>query len=526
MAMVEQEVGSFWTCGQERMIFFNYDLVKGCCANLKTGLSPHLGDYGPGGALDIDQLVNAKREHLAAVRRGETPAACVDCPSWQRNEWPESPYLFNDVNLGQLTACNTDCYYCRTNSNSASVAVSARAAPRLLPVLKQMVERGYIDPDATIRFGGGEPTIAPEFEETVNYFVDAGRRFFMNSSGVKYSPAIERMLRSGREGNRLVISADCASPETYKVIKRFDLGKKMWDNIARYAKIGPDVLEVKYIVLPENAHETGEFVRKCHEIGVRRVSFDLDSNPVLAGIANSLTDEMIKSIAILIYQAKQRGMSVYQSGSGDAVWQEENGHARVQAALSRISADRLALEISPTGFIVFTKVAQNFVGGIPIAWGRCDNATAAPLNSEHGAIYLQEDTQASVHRIEQTQIPVSAGEACTVEIVARPAGRGTLMMEFRDQEPGAYTRAMYDLERRRVIDALDDDAAIGPADAEWIRCQLTLQPTTSSVVFNVTLVDEAGTHMYQGTGQAGVHIRAPVLHGPRPKRGLASLIGL
>jgi hypothetical protein len=299
----------------------------------------------------------------------------------------------------------------------------------------------------------------------------------------------------------------------------------MWDNIARYAKIGPDVLEVKYIVLPENAHETGEFVRKCHELGVRRVSFDLDSNPLMAGITNSLTDEMVEAMAILIYEAKQRGMSVYQSGSGDGVWKYEDGHARVQAALSRISAGRFVLEISPSGFIVLAKAAQTFDGGMPIAWGRCDNVTAAPLNSEHGAIYLQEDTQASVHRIEQMQIPVPAGEVCTVEIMARPAGRGTLMMEFRDHESRTYTRAKYDLERRRVTDALDDDAAIGPADAEWVRCQITLRPTSSSVVFNVTLLDQAGAHIYQGTGQAGVHIRPPILYVPRAKSGVASLNG-
>jgi hypothetical protein len=99
------------------------------------------------------------------------------------------------------------------------------------------------------------------------------------------------------------------------------------------------------------------------------------------------------------------------------------------------------------------------------------------------------------------------------------------MMEFRDQQAGAYTRAKYDLERRRVTDALDDDAAIGPGDAEWVRCQLTLRPTSSSAVFNVTLLDQDGMHIYQGTGQAGVHIRPPVLYGARAKRGLASLVG-
>jgi hypothetical protein len=43
----------FWSCGQEKMIFFTASTIVGCCANLKTGGTPHLGNYGPGGVIDI-----------------------------------------------------------------------------------------------------------------------------------------------------------------------------------------------------------------------------------------------------------------------------------------------------------------------------------------------------------------------------------------------------------------------------------------------------------------------------------------
>jgi hypothetical protein len=93
------------------------------------------------------------------------------------------------------------------------------------------------------------------------------------------------------------------------------------------------------------------------------------------------------------------------------------------------------------------------------------------------------------------------------------------MIEFRDGESRAYTRAKYDLERITIADALDDEACVGAADGQWVRCQLTLAPASSSAVFNVTLVDETGAHIYQGTGQAGVHVRAPVLY----RRGVAKI---
>jgi hypothetical protein len=508
LTAIQQENGSFWTCGQERMIFFSYDTVRGCCFNPKTGDSPHLGNYGPSGIVDIDEIVNAKRGHLAAVRRGEMPDACTGCPLWQPNQWPESPYIFNDVNIGHFTACNTDCYYCRTNSNSAPKPISARGAPRLLSVLKQMVERGYIDPDAVIRFGGGEPTIHPEFEATVDYFLEKGRRFFLNTSGVKYSPAIERMLRFGRPENRLVISIDCASNETYKIIKRIDVGQRVWDNTERYAKIGPDVLELKYILLPENAHETGDFVRKAHALGVRRVGIDLDSNPVLAGISGSLTDEIVEGIAVLIHEAKKRAMLVRHSGSGAAAWLEENGHARVQEALNRILPEPAIFDISTSELMMLIKPPKKLHEGVTVNWGRRDDVVVMPLNSEPEAIYLQEGTKDRFHRIEPKLIDVDKGETCAVEVVARAAGRSHLMIELRDaQQPGAYTRAKYDLKQAKVIDCMHDNAAVAHTDSGWTSCQLTLSPTSNLVGLTVTLVDDMGNHIYQGTGEAGIHLR-------------------
>jgi len=83
-----QNESSFWSCGQEKMIYFAASGVGGCCGNLKTSLTPHLGNYGPSGAIDIDELADAKRAHLAAVRRGEVPEACRECPSWQLHDSP------------------------------------------------------------------------------------------------------------------------------------------------------------------------------------------------------------------------------------------------------------------------------------------------------------------------------------------------------------------------------------------------------------------------------------------------------
>ncbi len=139
--------------------------------------------------------------------------------------------------------------------------------------------------------------------------------------------------------------------------------------MARYAQAGPDKLEVKYIVLSENAHETADFVQKCHDIGVKRVSIDLDSRPIMFGIPHTLTDEIVEGIAILIYQAKRKGLSVYHSGSGYALWQRENGEDRVQAALARISAGRFTVSQVADGFLGLAKTPQELYHGTIVDWG-------------------------------------------------------------------------------------------------------------------------------------------------------------
>ena len=198
---------------------------------------------------------------------------------------------------------------------------------------------------------------------------------------------------------------------------------------------------MKYIVLPDNAHETADFVRKCHDIGVRHVSIDLDSRPVIFGIPKALTDEMIRGIAILLYEARQRGISVYHSGSGNALWQEEDGERRTKAALAELSGGRFTMACLPAnGFLGLDRLAQDLSARNAVEWGRCDDAMVSSLNSDPGAIHLQEDGNLRIHRIEQIGVAVTANEACTVEVIARPRGCNRILIEFRDLQPGAYAK--------------------------------------------------------------------------------------
>ena len=117
-----------------------------------------------------------------------------------------------------------------------------------------------------------------------------------------------------------------------------------------------------------------------------------------------------------------------------------------------------------------------------------------------------------MHRIEQIGVPVTANQANTIDVIARARGRNRLMIEFRDLQPGAYTRATFDLGRARVEACVDKDAvAIGSVDEEWVRCQLTLVPMSDVAVFNVILSIKRALILLRVTEEAGIDIRAPVV---------------
>ena len=97
----------------------------------------------------------------------------------------------------------------------------------VVPVIEDLVNKGYLRNGGEIAFGGGEPTIYPEFDDLINLFTRSGIDFMrVHSSGIKFSPAIENAIRQG--ALNVVVSIDSACPETYRRIKRVDCFEKSW----------------------------------------------------------------------------------------------------------------------------------------------------------------------------------------------------------------------------------------------------------------------------------------------------------
>ena len=114
-----------------------------------------------------------------------------------------------------------------------------------------MFDKKIIKNTGSIGFGGGEPTILPEFDKLINLFLKNG--FYdmrVPSSGIKYSPTIAKGISTGQLS--VVVSIDSSSRDTYKKIKQVDAFNTVCKNLKKYSKAQKHSYNVisKYIIIP------------------------------------------------------------------------------------------------------------------------------------------------------------------------------------------------------------------------------------------------------------------------------------
>ena len=153
-----------------------------------------------------------------------------------------------------------------------------------IPVLyyiKKLIKENSIAKDCQIEFGGGEPVICGEFEELLNLFIDNSfKNIKIHSSGIQYSAAIERALKS--DICVLIISPDAGNKELYRKIKGVDKFDDVWNNIIKYYNAQNQIKNmviIKYIILL-NTNDSKElidsFFNKIIEAGIQRIDIDTD----------------------------------------------------------------------------------------------------------------------------------------------------------------------------------------------------------------------------------------------------------
>lgn len=177
--------------------------------------------------------------------------------------------------------CNSKCIYCLASSDDKVKTVNKHY--NIYPAIEDLVEKNVLIPTGKVDFAGGEPTIYPEFESLLTLFIRKHfKDIYVNTSAIKYSPAISEALSAGLIN--LTISVDAGTKDTHQRVKRVESFDKVWANIAEYSKAQQkscklNQIWLKYLVVPgvnDSVEEFEIFFDNVQKNGISCVALSLD----------------------------------------------------------------------------------------------------------------------------------------------------------------------------------------------------------------------------------------------------------
>jgi sulfatase maturation enzyme AslB (radical SAM superfamily) len=294
----------------------------------------HHGDLGwlpisdfSGGEVPVRSIREARAAYIEAINYGGLKA-CQDCGLLEKRIWSLNPYLVQVINLSHFTCCNLNCRYCYLQLEKKSTgwwndpeSLAAGHRPlALYDTFQAMMADGLLAPDGVINWGGGEPTLLPEFERLLGLLVAGGRWNYVASNGVRYSQALASGLAGGHVA--MVCSVDAGTAATFMALKGHDYFDRVWANLKAYAATGGNV-QVKYVVTPMNSNpgDAREFVRLSRQAAVRGLICDVDAFDPL------VTPAIQQTIQTIRHEAEVRDLPFQLAGCGVASFPEKELNA-------------------------------------------------------------------------------------------------------------------------------------------------------------------------------------------------------
>jgi MoaA/NifB/PqqE/SkfB family radical SAM enzyme len=184
-----------------------------------------------------------------------------------------------NLNLELTDHCNIKCKMCSQSMRKEAHGVPMRFMSwdtwrSSLQNLQQFPDEIHLCPHWL-----GEPTIHPQFEQFIEYAFASNnqnrlfRKFKLHTNGVVFAENRARLLvnlanlkNQHRDTfNFLHFSIDAHTPETYKIVKGVDYGKRVYQNILRFLELRQELksqypkITLAFVVQTENAQEALSF---------------------------------------------------------------------------------------------------------------------------------------------------------------------------------------------------------------------------------------------------------------------------
>lgn len=254
--------------------------VKPCC-NMDAAPGEeqiYLRDNYYGGEINWSEILSNIRKNRDNARKGILNKHCEKCWELKEQDWDEEDY-FSEITLAPVSRCNARCVYCFVGNHEDFY--NSTQEHDMLPILKDMQEKGLLRFDGCLRYMGGEPTLMPNFEQITDLFVENNvPEIYLPTSGIKFSRAIERACEK-IDKCEIFISIDSGSPETYQKIKGINAYNIVLNSLKRYANKEKKKKHLisKYIIVPkynDNTTEIDKWIKDSTENGITTLSPDIE----------------------------------------------------------------------------------------------------------------------------------------------------------------------------------------------------------------------------------------------------------
>ena len=262
----------------EHGIDFAQDGITFCCRKTDDNGCFHyfMKDYN-GGELNLREFFKLKRAYRDKMLSGEGIPQCNGCEFLVEKDYDDCDYI-SILNFNEGNKCNLGCVYCAKTLGQTC----ENEEYNVYPLIKELAREGYLRDGGYTTFASGEPTLSPDFEKLLQTLIDEGMTDIrVLTNGVIYSEAISYGLRMKTVS--IDISVDSGSAELFRWIKGKDLYYEVWDNIEKYVKAqySPELVRVKYIIIPEINTDKEEIIKFLDEAvfrKVKNVAFDIEMN--------------------------------------------------------------------------------------------------------------------------------------------------------------------------------------------------------------------------------------------------------
>ena len=278
-------------------INFEPKAISPCCEIV--GITVPRFAYTPGKPIDT----KAYEAHVFATHEAlqHNTKTCANCPHLQTVEPFTPEFKINTVSFNHHRhLCNCRCVYC-------SLWHTLQKPNPILPTLKRLYDDNTLRGRMCFFWGGGEPSITPEFEETSRYIEQRHGIQEINTNAIVYSPAMGKLLHNGT--GKIRTSLDSGSSAIYKKVKGVDRFDRVVKNIKTYLSEAqaPFQVLVKYIIFEDNndLHEIDMFFAVCKTIGVKNIELSLNFEELAT---RSVSDNTTKACTHFIQQAKAHDM--------------------------------------------------------------------------------------------------------------------------------------------------------------------------------------------------------------------------